>query len=552
MKKTLAPFLAVALLAGCTKVGTTSPGTAASGGDEGAGRHSYTEAHTLRYSSAEDPTGLNPLTATQTIVSYMASLTGAWLAKTDAHGEVTVPELATVIPTQANGGVSADGKTITWHLRKGVKWSDGAPFDADDVVFSTNQVNNPNNNVVSRDGWELIKKIDEPDKYTVVYHLSKPYSSYLQTFFTTGSANPAIMPVHILKGAKELNDVPYNSAPIGTGPFKYQEWKRGDSVVMVPNPTYWRGQPKLQKIEFKIIPDRNTVLEQMRTHELDLWTPVAPHFVPDLRKIEGVTIFSQPSFYFDHMDFNTSHPALRDPIVRRALRYGVDRKTLLDKIRFGLYLLDESPVTPASTLYHLNLPLVPFDIAKGNQLLDADGWKRGADGVRAKDGVRLSLEYATATGTPDTDTQIELIRGWWKQLGVEITVKHYLGSVFFAPIEQGGIIYGGKFDVVNFAWGTDPNEDLSNLYSCDRFPPNGQNDPRWCNKAASAAMDRAKESYARTARKADIALLQHAVYDDVPTIVLDAQNAFYAYNSDLRNWHPNPVSPFDDMLNVDI
>ncbi|MBD5655312.1 MAG: peptide ABC transporter substrate-binding protein, partial [Candidatus Eremiobacteraeota bacterium] len=102
----------------------------------------------------------------------------AWLIKTDAGGNATVPELATVVPSLTNGGISKDGKTITWHLRHGVKWSDGAPFDADDVVFTTKQVLNPANNVVSLDGWDLITKIEETDKYTVVYRLKKPYSSF--------------------------------------------------------------------------------------------------------------------------------------------------------------------------------------------------------------------------------------------------------------------------------------------------------------------------------------------------------------------------------------
>jgi peptide/nickel transport system substrate-binding protein len=555
VNKTLAALLALALLGGCTKVGTGSPDASTSGAAtsaDSANRHAYTVPHVLRYSSAEDPQGLNTLTAGQAIVMYMATMTGAWLVKTDARGEPSVPELITEIPTPANGGVSKDGKTITYHLRKGVKWSDGAPFDADDVVFSTNEINNPANNVPSRDGWELIKKIDEPDKYTVVYHLSKPYSSYLVTFFSTGGANPFILPKHLLKDYKELNDVPYNSAPVGIGPFKYEEWKRGDSVVMVPNPLYWRGTPKLQKIIFKIIPDRNTVVEQMRTHELDLWTPVAPHFVPELRKIPGVQILTTPSFTFDHLDFNMSHPVFKDLAVREALRYAIDRKTLNEKIRFGQYIVEESVVPPASAMYHIDLPLVPFDIAKANQILDAAGWKRGPDGIRAKNGVRLSIDYASSSGAPDIDLQVELIRRWWGQLGVEFTVKRYLSSLLFAPAEQGGIIYSGKFDAVNFGWGGDPNQDLSNLYACYRFPPNGQNVLRYCNEAATAAMDRAKTNYERVGRKPDIAFVQRQIYHDVPTIVLDARREIYAYNADLKNWHPNPIAPFDDMLNVDI
>jgi len=543
MKRMLAIAL-IASLAACTRVGGGGAGA-------GGGRHPYTQAHVLRYASAEDIVGLNPLTSTQAVVSYMAQMTMAWLVRTDERSEPTIPELATEIPTKANGGISQDGKTITWHLRQGVKWSDGAPFDADDVVFSTNAVNNPANNVVSRDGWELIEKIDEPDKFTVVYHLKKPYSSFLETFFTTVGANPSILPKHLLAEYKSLNDVPYNSAPVGIGPFKYEEWKRGDSVTMVPDPLYWRGQPKLQRIVFKIIPDRNTVLGQMRTHELDLWTPVAPHFVNDLHKIAGLEILMKPSYFYDHIDFNLSHPVLQDPAVRQALRYATDRKAINDKVRFGLYILDESVVPPASS-YHENLPRIPFDIAKANKILDDAGWVRGSDGIRSKNGLKLALQYASSTGSPDTDTQILLIGGWWKQLGVDLTVHRYLAAVMFAPMQSGGIVYSGKFDVINFGWGGDPNEDLANLFGCNRFPPNGQNDPRYCNSRVSAALDHAQTHYGRAERAGDIRFIQEQIYKDVPTIVLDARKEIYAFNSDLKGWKPNPVAPFDSMLDVDI
>jgi peptide/nickel transport system substrate-binding protein len=385
-----------------------------------------------------------------------------------------------------------------------------------------------------------------------VYHLTKPYGPFAYTFFSTGGANPCVLPKHLLAKYSELNDVPYDSLPVGIGPFKYEAWKRGDSVELVPNPRYFRGQPKLQRVVFKIIQDRNVVLEQMRTHELDLWLPVPPHFYPELRAIPALTILMTPSYFFDHLDFNLSRPVLQDPAVRRALRYAIDRPLINQKVHNGLFLLTESVVPPASVFADTSIPLVPFDIAKGNAILDAAGWKRGPDGVRNKNGVRLSLTYASATGSPDTDLQIELIRGWWKKLGVEFNVQHYLASEFFAPIEEHGIIYSGKFDVVNFAWGGDPNQDLSNLYACYSFPPAGQNDPRYCNAKVTAAMDSGKVTYDRVARVPGMNYIQTQIASDVPIVVLDARRSIYAYNDDLKNWHPNPVSPFDDMLLVDI
>ena len=527
-------------ISACTRVGTG-----------GGGRHPFTHPHELRFAAASDIQQLNPLIEESAYEAYLASMTMAWLIKTDVRGEPTVPELCTEIPTQKNGGISPDGKTITWHLRHGVKWSDGAPFDADDVVFSTKAVLNPSNIVVSRDGWDQITKIDEPDKYTVAYHLKAPYSPYAVTFFSTGGANPAILPQHLLEKYPNLNEVPYNSLPVGIGPFKYEAWKRGDSVVMVANGDYFRGRPKLDRVIYKTVQDRNTVLQQMHSHELDLWIPISPHYFPEVAAIPATATSKIPSFTFGHLDFNLRTPVLRDVQVRRALRYALNRREIIDKVQNGLYVLNESPIVTASR-FHLDQPLIPFDLARANALLDADGWKRGTDGIRVKNGLRLSLTVASAAGSPDSDTEIELIRGWWTQIGVQFIVKHYLSSLFFAPVADGGILYGGKFDVAIFGWGSSTNEDLANLYACDRFPPNGQNIMHWCDPQANAAMTASKTTYDDELRTKYLAIVQRRIYDQVPTVVIDERRQLAGYNDDLKNWHPGPVSPFDDMLKVDI
>lgn len=540
LKRFQAALLTALVASACTKVGTSA------GGDT---RHPYTHPHELRFAAAEDIVGLNPMVNTQAVLGYLSALTMAYLIKTDANAEPS-PELATQVPTKQNGGISADGKTITWRLRKGVTWSDGAPFTADDVVFSTKLILDPKTNVVSHDGWDQIVKVDEPNKYTVVYHLKAPYGAFAYTFFSTGDANPAILPKHLLAG-KNVNTDSYNALPVGIGPFKYKAWNRGDSVELVANPTYFRGMPRMQRVVYKTVQDRNTVLSELRTHELDLWTPVAPHYINDVRGIKGIKTLLTPSYFYDHLDFNNARPVLAERAVRQALRMALDRKTLNDKVRFGVFDLGESVVGPASA-FHVNIPLTPFDISGANALLDKAGWIRGGDGVRSKNGVRLSLEFATSTGSPDTGTEIELIRGWWKQLGVDLQVKHYLASLLFATAGNGGIMYGGKFDIIVFAWGSNPVEDLSNTMACYRFPPNGQNDLRYCNPKVTAIIDAGKVEYDRRKRAAGMQFLQNQISHDVPTIVLDTRKSIYSYNDDLKDWHPNPVSPFDDMMNVDI
>ena len=131
------------------------------------------------------------------------------------------PELATEIPTQANGGVSKDGLTITYHLRKGVKWADGVPFDADDVVFSTKVVLNTANDEIGRLGWDQIASVSEPDKYTVVYHMKKPYSPFVETFFSTAGANPCILPKHLLAHTRTSTTSRTTRFRLGSGRSKF-------------------------------------------------------------------------------------------------------------------------------------------------------------------------------------------------------------------------------------------------------------------------------------------------------------------------------------------
>jgi len=551
VKKIFVLLLAVGLLAGCTKIDTsTTSSSGVSTSVTASGRQSFTIPHVLRYSTAEDITNLNPHLATQLVVSYMGSMTMAWLVKTDANSKI-VPELAEEVPSIENGGISKDGKSITYHLRKDAKWSDGVAFDADDVVFSIKTVLNPATNEVGRNGWDLIGKIDEPDKYTVVLHLKKKFSPYGVTFFSSAGSNPCILPKHLLDKLSNINNADYNSLPVGIGPFKFVSWKRGDSVEMVANDLYFRGKPKLDKVIFKIIPDRNTVLTQLTTHEIDLWTPISAQYYSRVSSLPGIIAKRQPAFQFDHLDFNTSNPILRDARVRRALRYGVDRATIKDKIRHGLGTLSDNVFGTNNPAYH-SIPLSPFSIAKGKALLDEAGWKVGSGGVRAKNGSKLNLVIATSSGTPDTDQQIELIRATWAQLGATITVRHYTSALLFAPKENGGILYNSRFDVIFAAWTLDNFGDLSSLYACDQFPPNGQNDPLWCNKRADAAMTAFKQEYVESKRNPYDYIVTDEIASDVPVIVMDIRDALFAYNGDLKNWNPNPIAPFDSMMDVDI
>ena len=541
--RTAAFVLAFALgVTACSKTG---------GGGSEARINSWTRPHVLRYATAEDISSLNPLLSQQTTLGMMSSLTMAFLIKWDSHNH-PFPELATEVPTMQNGGISKDGLTLTYHLRKNVKWSDGAPFNADDVVFTVHEVLNPANNITSRSGWDRIAKIDEPDKYTVVFHLSKPYSPFIVTFFSSGGANPCILPKHLLAQYPNINHIAYNALPAGIGPFKYKEWRRSERVVMVANPLYFRGTPKLQEIDFEIIPDRNTVLTQMQAHQLDLWYPVPGSYFGRAQAIPGFTYIRQPAYYFNHFDFNVTRPAVKDPVVRQAILLATDRATIIQKIGHGVGILQEQPAAKTAPYWDSDIKPSAFNIAKANQMLDQAGWKMGPNGIRSKNGVPLNLDFATSTGSPDTDQQIELLRSWWKQIGVGITVKHYPSNLLFAPYADGGVVYNGKWDMIIFAWGDDPIGDFSFIYACDQIPPSGQNNLHWCNPVADKAMHDLYGHYDQAQRNKDVAIMETQLAKDVPTIVSSGREDIFVFNKDLKNLRPGSVTQFDEMMNVDI
>jgi peptide/nickel transport system substrate-binding protein len=568
MKKLLAMALACSFAAsGCTQQGggsqqtsTTVSGNAASVVSTAppsvntgtSDQNSWTVPHVLRLTANEDIEGLNPLLTTDTPVSLiLAPLSMGYLVRWDKQAR-PIPELITQIPTQQNGGVSKDGLTITYHIRKGVKWSDGAPFNADDVIFSFHAVLNPANNVTSRAGYDRIATMDEPDKYTVVLHMKKPYSPFLETFFSTAGANPSVLPAHLLAQYPNINNVAYNSKPVGIGPFMVKEWQRGSRVVLVANPYYFRGMPKLKEIDYEIITNANTVLTEMQAKSLDLYYQAPQNMVDQFRALSAFTTWAQPSYYFRHLDFNLRSPKLADPAVREALRYATDRATILAKVYHGVGILQEEPAPKVSVYWDPNIKMVPFDIAKANQILDQAGWKRGADGVRQKNGVRLDLNFATATGTVVNDQMIEQLRQTWKQIGVNITVSHYLNTLLFAQYQDGGILYRGKYDVAYYSWGLDAIGDFSSIYACDQIPPNGQNSIFWCNATADKAMHDLYAHYDQPQRNKDAAIVMEQLNKDVPTIVTMGTAALWVYNKDLKNFSPGALSPFDNFMDVDI
>jgi peptide/nickel transport system substrate-binding protein len=529
----------------CAALALAVGGAGCTHADRGGG-NAHGVPHVLRIGDSADFDSLNPHLDDSATANYIAQLHMAFLFRSDAHNE-PVPELATIVPSQSNGGISADGRTITYHLRHGVRWSDGAPFTAQDVIFSAQAVLNPRNNEASRQGWDLITHMDAPDPWTVRFRLRRPFAAFSAVYFGT-AGNICILPVHLLGRLADLNHAAYNSKPVGIGPFRVVQWVRGDHVTLEANPLYWRGRPKLDRIIFKVYPDSNTALVQLQTHEIDLWTDVDSSFNDRVSGLPDVTVVRQPLFGFGHLDFNLSHPLFQDVAVRRALRLGLDRATIVHKVIRGTADVQEGIQPPVSPVYSA-IPFVGYDPAAANRILDADGWKRGPDGIRVKDGRRLAFTWAASAGNSTIEGMAGIAQSNWRAIGADVSVRYYSTALFFA--QPAGILYAGKYDVVFFAWTIDPSGDVQQLYGCSYFPPQGQNTLRWCDPTTDALMQKVGVTYDLPARRALVKGVITRIADQVPTIVIYARKQIHAFHANITGFHPNSVTPFDDMLNVD-
>jgi peptide/nickel transport system substrate-binding protein len=535
-------ILAVALataLSACTRVADTQsaqPGSSA--------RHTWTRPGVLRFASINDPDTLSPLIGTYQVDVDLSIFWAGYLFNYSDTDQL-VPELATELPTLANGGISKDGLTITYHLRKGVQWQDGAPFSADDVVFTWHAVMNPNNNVQTRTGYDDIASIDEPDPATVVVHLKHTFAPFVDTFFTMSGTPYPVYPKHLLAKYHDLNRIPYNSKPVGTGPFIVQEWHRGQTLRMVANPHYWRGAPKLKEVQYRAIPDENTLTTSMRTHEIDLWYNASAANYPVASKIDGSHPVLTPFTAYSMLALNTQHPVMSDPAVRRAIAFATDRKRIIDTITYGVNVLGEGDQPAFSWAHDPSLKPIPFDPAQARAILDAAGWHAGPDGIRTKNGQRLHVSLATATGQTLGNRTAVFLQAAWKDVGIEVEVRPYATAILFANYAAGGILQAGKYDVGFLSWinGVDPDD--STTVTCAAIPPNGQNITRYCDRRIDAQERIALTSYDQAVRKAAYGQVQEILVDQVPFLTLYFQRRFDVASDDLKGYKPaHAVSTF--------
>ena len=439
---------------------------------------------------------VNPYLSGGTKDIEAASLIIEPLAHYDEDGNM-VPTLVDEIPTVENGGVATDLRSVTWKLTKGITWSDGTPLTAHDVVFTGEYCLDEAGGCNSTSYFSDVTKIEALDDHTVEVHFGVakpfPYGPFV------GSTSPIIQKAQFkdCMGARAQECTEQNFGPIGTGPFKVEEFRANDVITLSANENYRDpDKPAFATATFKGGGDAASAARAvLETGEFDYaWNlQVEPEVLAQMAAAGKGTVVvafgtsverlmvnqtnDDPSLGPEkrslYLDGANPHPFLSDPAVRRALSLAIDRSILVEA-GYGAAGQATCNVLPAPAVYAstANDACLTQDVDEANGILDEAGWMRGSDGVRAKDGVRISILYQTSTNSVRQDTQA-LIKQMWEQIGVETELRSIDAAVFFGGDTASPDTYQKFYADIemytnNFS-GTDPESYMAN-WACSEIP----------------------------------------------------------------------------------
>ncbi len=493
---------------------------------------------TLVYGTTEEPDTLNPETMQLTSAYDLDSGIFDTLVKSDNHGNV-IPDLAT------SWSISKDGLTYTFHLRHGVRWADGTPFTARDVIFTYEQIISRRNNNFSTRGWDLITSAHAPDSYTTVFRTKKTYAPF---FVTVGEQN-AIIPEHYFRRSPsflksgDYNTDPFNRRPFGTGPYLVADWRSADHITLVSNKYYWGIKPYFRMIVAKILPDNNTLLTELRTNEVQI-AKVAQQQASQAGSLPGKVLIERPGQGWYHIDLK-QWGFLRDQHVRIALDYATPKQKIITEVLHGYGRIDDGDIAPISWAYTSRVPRHPFDPRKAAHILALDGFEKGSDGVLRKDNQPLSIQIWYYDGDEPGEQIDRILKREWARIGVAVDLRHQDVKTIFG---SHGPMFTKRATGISYTWfnGNDPDDSF--YWSSSQIPNSptgsGGNDCAYFHTfafqkeiddltaAGVATLNRVK-------RKSIYARIERLLAEQTPDIFIDWQPVLAVASDNLKGFDPN-------------
>jgi peptide/nickel transport system substrate-binding protein len=430
MRRTLFPILILCtLIPACVQKGERNP-------------------NTFVISSIGDARRLNPVIANDSASGTINDQVFNGLVKYDKDIKL-VGDLA------ESWDISADGKTFTFHLRKGVEWHDGTTFTANDCLFTYQKLTDPKVATPYSSSYMDVAKAEVVDRLTFRVTYKEPFSPALESW------SMGIIPRHLLEG-KDLNTSEFNRKPVGTGPYKLKEWIAGQKIVLEANDRYFEGRPKIDHYIYRIIPDSSTMFQELLSGGVDFMglNPLQYLRKSETRRIrENYRKFRYPANAFTYLGYNLGSPLFSDKKVRQALAYAIDRQSIIDGVLMGIGRPCTGPFSHVSWAYNPKIEPYPFDPERARRMLEEAGWKdTNNDGVLEKDGRPFQFTILTNQGNNERIKASEIIQQNFRKAGIDAKIRVMEWQAFLEQIDK------RTFDAIILGWSMSRDPDLYDIW----------------------------------------------------------------------------------------
>ena len=476
--------------------------------------------------SIGEPSNLLPVLASDSASSDINSLVYNGLVRYDKNLKLE-GELA------ESWEISPDGLTITFQLRKGIKWHDGAPFTAADVLFTYQTYIDPNTPTAYAEAYSQVAEAAAPDDYTFRVRYAQPYAPALESW------GVSILPKHLLAG-QDLTKSPLSRAPVGTGPYVFVEWTAGEKLVLEANPHYFEGQPYIKRVVYRIIPDLSTQFLELQSGGLDFMglTPIQYQTQTDTPAFQRqFNKYRYLAFGYTYLGYNLKRPMFQDRRVRQALAHALDKQEIIDGVLLGLGQAATGPYKPDTWVYNGEVPRYPYDPDKARALMAEAGWRDSdGDGFLDKDGQAFSFTIVTNQGNDLRVKTGEIIQRRFKEVGIDVKLRVIEWASFLKEF-----INPGNFDATILGWTGGPEPDQYDIWHSSKTGPRQLNFIQFKNAEVDELLEQGRRTFDQAERKKIYDRFQQILAEEQPYTFLYVGEALPAVARRFRGIEPAPA-----------
>ncbi len=481
-----------------------------------------TFASTLHLSISSNPSKLNPLIATDSASSQIADWIFDALITYDKDGKIK--------PALAKSYEFIDETTLRFYLREDVKWSDGKPFTADDVVFTYNLITSPTIYTPYTSQFRYVKEVKALDKYTVEVTYKEPYFKALETWFTS------IVPKHILADEKDIMTSSFNQHPIGTGKYTLKGFEISKDIIMKANADYFEHKPNIDKLVYHFIPDPATEFLMLKSQKLDVGSlsPLQIERQLDDDFKTHFNIYEKISQSYTYMGFNLENPKFKNPKVREALSLAIDRKEMVDILFFGHGEICNGPFMPGTFAFNDSVKSPLQDLIKAKALLKEAGYH---------DGHPLEFEIVTNSNNKTRVYATQIIQHQLKKIGVKVTIRTMEWQAFLNMV-----VTPKKFEVIVLGWSLGLMPDAYSIWHSESDRKGGFNMGHYHNDAVDVLIKKGEKTVDREKLGEIYREIFALIVQDNPYLFLYIPNSITVVNKDIKNVSPSMIGVMHNVV----